>query len=267
MLLSPSRADCIIFGIDGVLVDGSAAELSAAAACLSLCWDEKLKLGKGLPPDLTPYLIPAADCRTLNSAGDVVWALLALAAASGKDDLAEALPSPAAWERILKTASEPSGGEFFSARAVMDRNAVNSLYWQVYTSPAKFNAEGVKVSGGAAALEKRLFSRHWNQLPMRVGIFTARPKNGLEAALTTLQWEDFPMEQVVFEQKTPDGIDSLCRSSGCSWPLCIGGSTAESRLMEKYGKGDFIVIGAVKSADTPHFPSAADALRAILGVV
>ena len=267
MLLSPSRADCIVFGVDGVLVDGGAAELSAAASCLSLCWDETLKLGGGQPPDLSPYIAAAEKSLVLSSAGDVVWGLLAVAAVSGKNDLAEALPSVQAWERILKTASEPSESGFFSARAVIDRIAVNSLYWQIYNAPAKFNAEGIKVSGGAAALEKRLFKRRWDQLPMRVGIFTTRPESGLKAALTTLEWEDFPREQMFFGQTTPDGIETFCRSRGCSWPLCIGGAPAELHLMEQYGKGDFIVIGGAMNADSPHFSSAADALRAILGVV
>ncbi|MGI6075219.1 MAG: hypothetical protein ACOYD9_02465 [Pyramidobacter sp.] len=268
MLLSPSRADCIVFGVDGVLVDGSEALPAAAATCLSLCWGEKLKLGDGQSPDLTPYVRLAQDSRALNTPGDVVWGLLALSAASGKSGLAEALPSAATWERTLKTAAEPSGSGFFASRAVMDRAAVNDLYWQIYTAPATFNDEGIKVGGGIAGLEKPLFTRRWDQLSLPVGIFTTRSRSGLAAALATLGWEDFPMDRALFGQTSSSDIDSLCRAGNASWPLCIGANaSAESRLMERYGKGDFIVIGTETSTDTPHFSSTADALRAILGVV
>lgn len=268
MLLSPSRADCIVFGVDGVLIDGSQALSAAVDSCLSLCWSEKLKLGEGLSPDLTPYITPALSSSSFLSPGDVIWGLLALSAASGKSDLAEALPSLSTWERALKTASEPAGAAFFSSRAVMDRAAVNDLYWQIYTAPAKFNDEGIKVGGGFNTLEKPLFTRRWDQLSLPVGIFTTRSQSGLTAALTTLGWEDFPMNRALFGQSSPSAIDSLCRAGGASWPLCIGGNaSAECSFMEKYGKGDFIVIGTAKNTDTPHFSSAADALRAILGVV
>ncbi len=268
MLLSPSRADCIVFGVDGVLVDGSAAFASAAAQCLSVCRGGSARPAEPLP-DLAPYCATAQSYGFFETFGDVVWALLSLAAKSGRDELADALPSLRGWEAELDAALADGGLAHFDP-APVDRGTVSAIFSELYYGSGAVKSSLLKEPAeGTRRLEKGLFKTKWDSLPFPVGIFTARGKNGFQSALDALEWQNFPRSHAVFGASERDvkSLESLCRAMNARWPLFLGSSPAEFQLMSDFGRGDFIAVGNRLKNNVIRFSSAADALRAILGVV
>lgn len=272
MLLSPSRADCIIFSVDGVLVDG--AGISAALSrALSLSWNEVLKREASEAVDAAPYLQAARRHNIFGSRGDIAWALLSLAVQSGQHSLAEALPAPEEWEARLTAAESGHGMETFtSALSGADCRTIAAIYNEIYFGPADGKEPVLEdLPKGAWVLERPLFPTRWDQLPLPVGICTSRDRDELNCALRTLGWQDLPKERCISSdtaRKTDAaGLENLCRSLGCRWPLYLGTLPAELELMESFGRGDFISVGIQLNHNIIKFPSAADALRAILGVV
>ena len=69
MLLSPSRADCIVFSVDGVLVDGAGVS-AALSRTLSLSWSELLKREASEAVDAAPYLQAARRHNIFASRGE-----------------------------------------------------------------------------------------------------------------------------------------------------------------------------------------------------
>ncbi len=280
MLLTPCRADCIIFGLDGVLLDVFAAYSAAAGQCLVHCWNEATGsevteenvFGNGaLPLDLSVYCRAAQSSGCFESLGDAVWALLSLAFCRNPKDLSSALPSLYVWRSELE-AAQKSGIDRFAQGAPVPRERVVGIFNELY-----FGTEGGESSllgrpaEGARRLEKSLFPTRWDKLQLPVGICTPRAKDDLEVALVTLGWEDFPRNCTVtgedFYKPNGGAIESLCRALGGSQPLYLGSAQAEFDLMNRYGRGDFLAVGTDIKNSAVRFHSAADALRALLGVV
>ncbi len=275
MLLTPCRADCIIFGLDGVLLDVFAAYSAAAGQCLVHCWKEAtgndVTENGALPPDLTVYCRAAQSSGCFETLGDALWALLSLAFSRNPNDLTSALPSLYIWKSELESAQK-FGIERFAQGAPVARDRVVGIFNELY-----FGTEGGESSllgeptEGTRHLEKPLFFTNWSKIQLPVGICTPRDKNDLETALATLGWEDLPRNCTVtgddFYKPNAGAIESLCRALGGSRPLYLGSTPAEFDLMTRFGRGDFLAIGSDIKNSAVRFHSAADALRALLGVV
>ncbi len=270
MLLTPCRADCIIFGLEGVLIDIFAAFSAAAEQCLAICWKE-VTGNATVSPDLSLHCRAAYSSGCFETFGDAVWALLSVAFSRNQTDLNAALPSLYIWKTELE-ATQRNGIERFEQNAPVDRERVIGLFNELY-----FGTEGGessllgKPTKGARFLEKPLLTTRWDRLQLPVGICTPREKDDLEAALTTLGWEDFSRNCAVtgedFYKPNGGAIDALCRALGASRPLYLGSTPAEYELMTKWGRGDFLAVGSGIKNCSVRFHSAADALRALLGVV
>lgn len=272
MLLSPSRADCIVFSVDGVLVDGAGVS-AALSRTLSLSWSELLKREASEAVDAAPYLQAARRHNIFGSRGDIAWALLSLAMKSERQHLAEALPAPEKWEARLIAAEDGRGmDDFTSMISAADCRTIVALYNDIYFGPTDGKAPLLEdLPEGACVLERPLFSPRWDKLPLPAGICTSRDRDELDCALRTLGWQDLPKERCITSEiaRKPDaaGLENFCRSLGCRWPLYLGSLPADLELMENFGRGDFISVGTQINHNVVKFPSAADALRAILGVV
>ncbi len=133
-----------------------------------------------------------------------------------------------------------------------------------------FELEGVLVSavpeGADAETEQPvevLYAGRWDKLPLPVGVMTALAREKCEAALTALNWSNNPVSRAV----DADGLESVCRALGCRRPLLLGASSASYEALNSFGRGDFVAIGQGVPAYPVRFTTAADALRAILGIV
>ncbi len=275
MLLTPCRADCIIFGLEGVLIDVFGAYSAAAEQCFVHCWNEATgneTVAEGaVAPDLSLHCRAAYSSGCFETFGDAVWALLSVAFRRNQEDLTSALPSLYIWKTELESAQR-RGIERFEGGAPVGRERVTGIFNELY-----FGTEGGessllgKPAKGARHLEKPLLTTRWDRLQLPVGICTPREKGDFEAALVTLGWEDFPRNCAVtgedFYKPNGGAIDTLCRALGSSRPLYLGSTTAEFELMNKWGHGDFLAVGSGIKDCTVRFHSAADALRALLGVV
>lgn len=241
MLISPSRADCIIFS-DDALVDGSAAFTDAASKALARC------LGDVALDDLSSYLCAAADAGLTRI--EIVRALL-----SGVRRNGGSLPAPSVWERNLSSAVVALSAE--------ELRAVEKAYTEAY-----FGTGNVPPAEASSLLEKPLYRKRWDALPFPVGIMTRRSADELSPALNVLGWHDFPKNRIISSTRSAEGstIESLCRSMNTKWPFFLLANHADLRLAETLGRGDLIAVGHLTHADI-RFASAADAIRAILGII
>ena len=267
MLLSPSRADCIIFSMDRVLVstNGLAAALSqtAASTLKSFSSSETEENGAGHPDfDGRPYLDAAWTCPLIGRAADAAWALLLCAAGCGRKNAPLRLPSLEEWSRFLRDASRKGSLDPLPPLSAADRKNVLALFRERYLGP---NGQGT------AELDAPLFKNDWRKLPLPPGIYTRRSREEVSLLLKKLQWEDFPQDRIVtcddFRKPDPAGIDAICRSFGGRWPLFLGSSDDDALALSRFGAGDFIAVGKNPQDCAARFSSAADALRAILGVI
>ena len=254
MLISPSRADCIIFGVDNVLTDSTAACSSAVSRCIAACAPELLGYDAD-NVDALPFYKEALSYSLFYD--DVAWALLSAMSSSGCTDAQNALPSMAKWKDMLEAAGR-LGIETLGVSSVA-RDKVARLCRQIYTG---------ENGRGTAELEKPLFKKKWSKISMPVAVCTPRTRQETEAALSVIEWQDLPSSRIVCSDSygKKGAIDSLCSKLGCRWPLYLGALPGDREFASTYSRGDFITIGTTIPSSAIRFSSAADALRAILGV-
>ncbi|MBQ8091541.1 MAG: hypothetical protein IJ233_12440 [Pyramidobacter sp.] len=129
-----------------------------------------------------------------------------------------------------------------------------------------FELEGVLAAAeaGETPSVKTLYTGRWDKLPLPVGVVSRLGREETAAGLKAIGWEDLPASHVA----SGDGaLESLCRSFGCRWPLVLGSSAQCQETAVRFGHGDFVAIGQGDAKTLIRFSSAADALRAILGVL
>ena len=132
-----------------------------------------------------------------------------------------------------------------------------------------FELEGVLAEAGAPdqaeqRVSKPLYSGRWDKLPLPAGVVSSLSREETAEALKSLGWNDLPASRI---SSGANALESLCRSLGCRWPLVLGSSLSAQEMTDRLGRGDFVAVGAASANTLIRFPSAADALRAILGVV
>ncbi|MDY3868708.1 MAG: HAD-IA family hydrolase [Pyramidobacter sp.] len=277
-LLSPCRADCIVFDVDGVLINGTVSFRAVVSKCIPLYWSDVLGLDADCDTDAGEYYMAAKLYSSYNNDYDLVWALLSLTAASGQEKLSAAFPSLEKWQAALAEAGS-EGLAWFSRTCgnVVDRNIVQGVCTELYFGSAD-EREKKSFCGllkqpvePCRRLEKALFTTRWDKLPLPVGIYSGRYRNEIRAALETLGWSDFPSDRIVSvemcRKPDPSGMKYLCNAMGCSWPLYLGDAESDRMVMKNFGRGDFIAIGPLLKNSAIRFTTAADALRAVLGVV
>ena len=122
---------------------------------------------------------------------------------------------------------------------------------------------GASLPSGVVAA---LFNARWDKLPLPVGVIAA-DKNVLAEGLTVIGWQDLPRSRSAVIAAAGNSLESLCRDLGSQIPLVIGSSSALFDLFTRLGRGDFVTVGKGIPQCPIRFTTAADALRAIFGVV
>ncbi len=131
-----------------------------------------------------------------------------------------------------------------------------------------FELEGVLVSAVAEGEVPEqpaevLYAGRWDKLPLPAGVVTALDREKADKALAALKWTNGPVGRAV----DAPALDSICRALGARRPLLLGASAASRDALAAFGRGDFVAVGYGVPGCPVRFTSAADALRAILGVV
>ena len=111
---------------------------------------------------------------------------------------------------------------------------------------------------------KALYCGRWDKLPLPVAVLSSHDRETANAALKTIGWDDLPASRLCLGE---NALESACRSLGCHWPLVLGASPAAQEMASRLEHADFVAIGHGLSGCIIRFSSAADALRAILGLV
>lgn len=132
-----------------------------------------------------------------------------------------------------------------------------------------FELEGVLADTGSPdraepQAAKPLYTGRWDKLPLPAGVVSSLSREETATVLKSLGWDDLPASHVAGGE---NALESLCRSLGCRWPLVLGSTSAMQEMTARLGRGDFVAVGHSSAPTLIRFSSAADALRAILGIV
>ena len=132
-----------------------------------------------------------------------------------------------------------------------------------------FELQGVLAEMNASdqaeqSAAKPLYAGRWDKLPLPAGVVSSLSREETATVLKSLGWDDLPSSRIAGGE---NALESLCRSLGCRWPLVLGSTSAMQEMTARLGRGDFVAVGHSTAPTLIRFSSAADALRAILGIV
>ena len=129
--------------------------------------------------------------------------------------------------------------------------------------PAAAESEDAGNENREAANVKALYAGRWDKLPLPVGVVSSGSREEMERVLAAIGWEDLPASHAA---NGGNSLEAVCKALGCTSPLVLGATSAMRETAARNERADFVAIGR-EINDCPRFTSAADALRAILGVV
>ena len=255
-------ADCLIFDIDGVLLDTHLSFPALIGRAVEEGW-----LRSGGEADCPGY----SDAfqwvfkrhGSFNDDYDIAWYLLSAAMSSTARKLSEALPSPELLERMISDCPRdcvPWILEQFGTR--VSRGEVRSLCADIYYGDEK--------TPGLYLQERVMLPVHWSQLPLPVGIYTGRDAREWGFAKKMLKWEDFPDHLVVhsdsgIRKPSPEGFEVLCSRMGCERPLFFGDTASDEKAQSAFGRGFFVAIGELLPESELHFDDPVTALESLIG--
>lgn len=276
-ILSPLKADCIIFDVDGVLMDTGKSFPEVIRESIPRVWEHILGRDRDSSPFTVRHFEVSKRYPFLNDDYDICWAILSVAASKGKDSLDQSFPTPWEWEEHLK-AAEASDLPFLSwvKEAFGDllpydqtRKICEELYFgEEKTMELLKRKPAFEGDPGFWRQEKPLFARHWKKIPLPVGIYTGRSRRELSLALAALGWEDLPSDRSVcsddgIKKPSPGGLETICHRLGTSWPLYFGDTASDRAALRALGRGDFIAIGNILKDSEFRFSKVDDAIRAL----
>lgn len=257
--------DCLIFDVDGVLIDSSASYQETIRMAVEGEWG-----AAGLIVDAPGYS-PALNTvfkqhGGFNDDDHIAWGLLNIAASRdpGTGRLSRCIPDPGELEAIIRPCGAGSARrwleENFAGRFSLGRVADRCM--EIY--------RGSDGQPGAYAAEKPMFDAHWRDLPLPVYVFTGRESRDWELGKGILSWDDFPDERAVTSDSgmlkpSPEGLEFICRRFGHASPLFFGDTASDKMSYEAFGRGGFVAIGSVLSSWAPNFPCVRDALSNLIG--
>lgn len=276
-ILSPLKADCIVFDVDGVLMDTSQSFPEVIRNSVPRVWEHLL----GRKSDASPFTIRHFETSKmfpfLNDDYDICWGILSVAAAKGKEGLDESFPTPWEWEETLRRVdlSEQSfvGWMKESFGDMLPYEQTRMICEELYFGDDK-TKEVLKRKPlfegdqGFWRNEKPLFKRHWKKIPLPIGIYTGRSRKELSLALEALGWDDMPSDRAVcsddgIKKPSPEGLDIICHRLGTSWPLFFGDTSSDRAALKALGRGDFVAIGTILKDSEFRFSKLEDAIRAL----
>lgn len=260
--MTDCKYDALIFDVDGVLLDVSKSfpeviRISVIDAFHILCSGEIDSQGYTAEHEKILKLHGA-----FNDDYDLAWALATITAASGHKKLSEAFPSPAQLAKELETFT----GNVKSW--VMQRYGALIPY-------AEFRAHcndlylGTGKTNGLHLLETPLLHTAWQKLSLPAALYTGRDLPELACAFESLGWKDFPKEHIIHSETgickpSSLGLEILCDRLNAQNPLYFGDTASDLIAFNAFGKGTFVAIGQMLTAEKLHFENCDEALAALL---
>jgi phosphoglycolate phosphatase-like HAD superfamily hydrolase len=248
----------LIFDVDGVLIDSSASYQTAIRCVVESEW-----LSSGLEADAPGYseeLNAAFKAQgAFNDDYDIAWALLNIAAASGRAKLSEAMPALGALGAMIADCGrcEDWLPKKFVIRHPRDR--IRRLCGEAYAG-----------SGGLWRMDRPSVGRRWSEFPLPVYVYTGRDLAEWRLGTITLGWEDMPLERVVHldsgvKKPSAEGISRICGGFGHSRPIYFGDTESDRMSFEAFAKtgkpGWFAGIGEMLKGEPVWFPDLRSAMR------
>ena len=255
-------ADCLIFDIDGVLLDTHLSFPALIGRAVEEGW---LRSGGEVdcPGYSDEFQWVFKRHGSFNDDYDIAWCLLSTAISSGAKKLSEALPSSESLERSIADCGEDcvvwALKKFGTA---VNRDDVRSLCAAIYYGDEK--------TPGLYLKERVMLPVHWSQLPLPVGIYTGRDSREWELAKKLLKWQDFPDDRIVhsgsgIRKPSPEGFEILCSRMGCERPLFFGDTASDEKARAAFGSGFFVAIGELLPESELHFDDPVAALESLIG--
>ncbi|MDR3354617.1 MAG: HAD family hydrolase [Synergistaceae bacterium] len=259
--------DCLIFDVDGVLINTDKSFPEAIRRTVRGEWALA-----GYEADDAGY---SDACNAVfkqhgsfNDDYDIAWTLLNAAASRsaggrGPRRLSEAIPSPEELRVIISGCPEDSvewtrrsfGDEFPRERV---RRVCADAYF------------GNDDSAGTFKLESPILDADWKSLPLPAYIYTGRDMREWELARKVLSWEDFPDERVInsdsgIRKPSPEGILRICKRFGHDRPAFFGDTASDRLAQSASGMGWFVAVGGILKDDKLWFKSVPEALSILMG--
>ncbi len=276
-ILSPLQADCIIFDVDGVLIDTRDSFPNVIKTAIHRIWTSVLGRQAEESPFSIRHFETAKQYPSFNDDYDICWALTTMAASRKDEDLDRCFPSPWQWEESILameasdldmvpwfTKNFGDGVPYDETRSICQEIYFGSDKTQDLLGRTPINQD----EPGLWLRESSLLKKHWNSFSLPVGIYTGRSREELALALEILQWEDLPQEQTIcwddgIRKPSPQGLQELCLHMETTWPLFFGDTASDRKSLLALGKGDFVAIGRLIKNTEFRFPNIQDALRAL----
>ena len=253
--------DCIVFDVDGVLVDSKTSYREVIRRIVEREWE---KAGRnadaaGYSPEMNDIM---KNHGSFNDDYDIAWTLLNIAFDNESENLSEALPPPKKMREMLA----PYKGECADwipklARVRFDIAAVRVWGQELYV--------GTDDEPGRWTSDRPMFTADWRRLPLPAYVYTGRDMKEWRLAQKTLSWQNFPDERVVqvdmgIKKPSSEGLEYFCRKFGHERPVYLGDTAGDKLSYDAFGRGWFVAIGDMIPDAGVRFPDVESALCAIL---
>lgn len=249
--------DALIFDVDGVLLDVQKSFPEVIRLSVLEGW-EKFCGGRADAPGYTPEHARILKRHgSFNDDYDIAWALLAMAAGTGKKTLSEAFPSPERLAREIKTLNGGMAAWIGSRYGdKVPRGEIREMCARRYFS------EMYK-------LETPMLRCHWRELPLPAAVYTGRNGAEWELGKKTLGWEDFPDRLVInsdsgIRKPSPEGLRLLCERLGAVKPAFFGDTGSDMQAATAFGRGYFVAVGDLLPDAAHIYETPEKALEALL---
>lgn len=274
-ILSPLKADCVVFDVDGVIMDTSKSFPNVISKAIPWIWEHFLSGSQESSPFTIRHFETAKQFPSLNDDYDLCWALTTLAASKGNESLAASFPSPWEWEEKLSEVGDLPIIPWFQENVsdLVPYSETRQVCEEIYFGQDKIrelmHREPIHVEAlGLWKQEVPLLSKSWKSLSFPVGIYTGRSRSELGLALEALGWEDFPPELAIcsddgIKKPSPEGLEQICRRLGTCWPIFFGDTASDRTSLMAFGRGDFVAIGNTLKNVEFRFKNIEDAIRAL----
>ena len=260
----PNDCDCLIFDVDGVLIETGESFPLTIRLCVEQEWT---RIGGvcDAPGYSDEHNAVLKRHGSFNDDYDIAWVLLNLSVSrlDGTKKLSRAFPSPDELQEIV-TSCDGDCVSWQRARfaELFQRDDVRARCEDLY-----FGNDG---KPGASAMEMPLIDVDWKDLPFPAYIYTGRDLREWRAAQRVLGWPDFPDDRVVHRDSgmlkpSPAGLEYLCDRFGHRAPIFFGDTMSDKKASDAFGMGAFFAIGPLLAGEPYHFDTVRDAILQLTG--